>query len=238
MLSVTISIAKWDEDGNDLDPDERDPWPLQGIGYDGKVMRYDHPAGSMVLYESSKVVHGRPYRNKSGRHVAAFCHFKPTHSKSQMEDWSEVLKHARSNMNSHVQRVSYRSMPTVEPENPVYTGVEYGTGSSGNYGAQGGGKARHSDGPQGSVSVKFNNKSGKTVTLYWKGQDGAVFQSTAGAGTSFSYNTFVGHEFFWAEGEHRDNAEPMSDGAFRIKPGVAVYNSPPAAIAKKRGWFA
>ena len=177
VLSVTISIQKLDEEGNDLKVGDRDPWPLQGIGYDGKVMRYDHPAGTMVLYESSKivdsfdlnaasslmrqfshfwcnsytascrcfvnncaccfvgnirgevvvpsvkrlrtnrqlqlqlysntnchyhcertltgkVVHGRPYRNKSGRHVAAFCHFKPTHSDKQMEDWGAVLKKA------------------------------------------------------------------------------------------------------------------------------------------------
>ena len=56
VLSVTISIQKLDEEGNDLKVGDRDPWPLQGIGYDGKVMRYDHPAGTMVLYESSKIV--------------------------------------------------------------------------------------------------------------------------------------------------------------------------------------
>lgn len=233
VLSVTISIQKLDDEGNDLDPESRDPWPLQGIGYDGRVMRYDHPAGSMVLYESSKVVHGRPYRNKSGRHVAAFCHFKPTHSAQQMDDWAEVLKKARHNMNINVARAAFRSMPSVEPENPVYTKVEYGHGSSGNYGAQSGGAkkkvAAAAKVPDGQVPCKFINKSGKPVTLFWEGPDGPVFQSSAGPGLSFTYQSFVGHSFFWAEGSkpRRDeDAKPMRFGSFKIRSGVREYPSP------------
>merc|ERR1711939_1290162 len=115
----------------------------------------------MVLYESSKVVHGRPYRNKSGRHVGAFCHFKPTHSAKSMEEWDVVLRKARANMANNVARVSYRAMPSVEPDEPVFTEVEYGHGSSGSYGKKA--SKSKSASSNGATSVKFVNKSNKPV---------------------------------------------------------------------------
>lgn len=86
VISVTFSVAKFNNTG-------REPWYIEAIANDGKRYRYDHPPATMLLYESARVPHGRPYRNKDGTHLGAFMHFKPD-GPSESE-YTEMVRKAR-----------------------------------------------------------------------------------------------------------------------------------------------
>lgn len=53
------------------------PWPLQVIGFDGKLYDITLQPGEMILYEGHKLIHGRPYPFEGERFANAFIHFKP-----------------------------------------------------------------------------------------------------------------------------------------------------------------
>ena len=36
-------------------------WPLEGVDWHGNNVRYEHKPGTMILYESAKFIHGRPF---------------------------------------------------------------------------------------------------------------------------------------------------------------------------------
>ena len=70
----------------------------------------------MVLYESSKLPHGRPYRNQGGMHAGAFLHFKPLSMHGlDAEKWDSIALTARSNQRKHTAWAKYRSTPSEEP---------------------------------------------------------------------------------------------------------------------------
>ena len=52
-----------------VDQDVDEPWPLEGIGHDGKALNVTMVPGDMVLYESHSILHGRPFPLK-GRFMA------------------------------------------------------------------------------------------------------------------------------------------------------------------------
>lgn len=86
VLSVTICIDR-----------EGPEWPLEVIDFNGRHVRYKHDAGTMVLYESSKVPHGRPYPFEGKYHRGAFVHFKP-----KDDSWKEHAKKAREYKDKNV----------------------------------------------------------------------------------------------------------------------------------------
>ncbi len=125
VLSVTFSIAKLPEAWQDEAPNK--PWPLEVTQWSGDHVRYDHPAGTMVLYESSKLMHGRPDPNEGGVHVGAFMHFKPVHlDGKEAAEWDDISRFARQNSAKWVKSVSYRERPVEEPVNPKFSSHNYG----------------------------------------------------------------------------------------------------------------
>lgn len=86
VVSATISLRKLDKY-----KDSRKPWPIQIVTSDGKHVRYNHPEGTTVLYESAFAIHGRPYPNRGGPHLGCFIHFKPVDDK----EWNIKAKEAR-----------------------------------------------------------------------------------------------------------------------------------------------
>ena len=54
-----------------------DSWPLQVIGFDGKLVDITLEPGEMILYEGHKLIHGRPYPFNGSKYVNAFVHFSP-----------------------------------------------------------------------------------------------------------------------------------------------------------------
>ena len=54
-----------------------DPWPLEVIGFDGKRYLITLEPGEMILYEGTKLIHGRPHWFNGTLFSNAFVHFKP-----------------------------------------------------------------------------------------------------------------------------------------------------------------
>jgi hypothetical protein len=121
VLSITFTVGKL----NNTDRGQRltheqlasmPTWPLEVMAYDGDVHRYDHPPDTMILYESSKLMHGRPYRNKGPPHMGAFVHFKPKNMNGiDAAEWDAIANYARAHQQANVRYGRYRSSRSVEP---------------------------------------------------------------------------------------------------------------------------
>ena len=234
VISVTLSIDKLNTSEDDK------PWPLEGMTFDGVLHRYNHEPGTMIFYESAKVLHGRPYKNEHGTHVSAFLHYKPKHLTSESADnWEKVVRLARNNVNRNVKHVSYRDAATlVEPESPVFTKQKFGDASKWRHdsGKKSGRASNKADdfygeddyddeddaqGSNGMFTVTFENKSGKRMNVYWKGHTGeSVHQGEAAPGTSFAIQTYEGHKFFWADAQ---DAASKPIQTFTCSKGVRTY---------------
>jgi prolyl 4-hydroxylase len=53
------------------------PWPLEVIGHDGVAVNVTMEPGTMVLYESHSVIHGRPFPMQGECYANLFLHFEP-----------------------------------------------------------------------------------------------------------------------------------------------------------------
>jgi hypothetical protein len=62
------------------------PWPLEILDHAGENHRVAIQPGEMVLYESAKLIHGRPHPFKGEAYYNVFVHFKPKHG------WEEAVK--------------------------------------------------------------------------------------------------------------------------------------------------
>uniref|UniRef100_A0A7S2S776 Prolyl 4-hydroxylase alpha subunit domain-containing protein n=1 Tax=Mucochytrium quahogii TaxID=96639 RepID=A0A7S2S776_9STRA len=216
VLSVTFSVIKGDPEKS-----EKHPWPLEVVQWTGDHVRYSHPAGTMILYESSKLPHGRPYRNKGGIHVGCFCHFKPMHMHgTDAAKWDEIVRTARRNQNDHTQWSNYRSQPSVEPKLPVYSKIVYGQGSSWS-GAEKQGKDEEDDDDGNMFSAKFENRADREMEVYWESDDGSVVhQGSLGEGSNFVIKTFPFHKFFFAE---KGSDKPVPGGYMTMDKGRNLY---------------
>jgi hypothetical protein len=119
VISATLCLGKLNEDFTvDTSGDEHAYWPIEGLDWNGTNIRYEHPPGKMVLYESAKFVHGRPYANPKGLHVGAFLHYVPP---ANWGTWTERSEIGEKFMEDNYVSVRWESTPIVEPKNPVYT---------------------------------------------------------------------------------------------------------------------
>lgn len=60
-----------------IDQDVDDPWPIEVIGHDGRAYNVTLAPGEVALYESSTIVHGRPYPLRGNFFANVFVHFIP-----------------------------------------------------------------------------------------------------------------------------------------------------------------
>eukprot|EP01083_Nonionella_stella_P013917 39159_1 len=118
VISATCSVAKLRNDtvtdGEYNMWDANDSWPIEGVDWKGNNIRVEHAPGSILLYESAKGIHGRPYRMPGDNyvHVGAFSHFIPADG-----TWAKAGhdKNARANINRHTKNVHYSSEPPYYP---------------------------------------------------------------------------------------------------------------------------
>jgi len=186
VISTTMCVRKENNTAH---------WPLEGVDWNGNKARYTNPEGTMLLYESHKLIHGRPFVNPGGKHVGCFAHFKPKSSVWRSEGanltWQEVVDQARERYKRFTRDISYSSMPSEEPEVVEWTSVKYGDGSRW-------GKTKSHDDE--TFPVKFRNPSSRAVSLYWKDDEGnKVHQDDIQPGETAERSTFEGHKFFWSE---------------------------------------
>ena len=185
-----------------------------------------------MLYESSKLIHGRPYRNPKcgGVHLGVFAHFKPTgtsgdtaHHYADKEgktkarrSWDKIVRAARGASQRHVRHNTFRQAASVEPDSPVFadytlTEADYGKskrGVRGRGGGDGGRDGGSGGGEQDSQSVTFRNRGDKALWLVWSGPGMQVFQGLVHPGESTGMMSYPGHVFFFAEPPADPDAPP------------------------------
>lgn len=174
----------------------------------------------MVLYESSKLPHGRPYRNAGGPHVGCFVHFKPRQMHgADAAKWDGIAETARMNQKKHVQWGVYKSTPSQEPEIPVFSEVSYGDKTSWKH-AEGADEPAPNNADM--MDATFANHVDRVLDVYWTADDGDVVkQGSIGKGASFKLNTFPGHRFFFAE---KDSTEPLPGSTMTMDKGKSTYS--------------
>jgi len=74
----------------------REPWPLVIMGNDGRTHEVIMKPGEMVLYESARLAHGRPYAFNGDRYCNAFVHLRPG-----LSDYSRWMEGANSMKKLH-----------------------------------------------------------------------------------------------------------------------------------------
>eukprot|EP00349_Pseudokeronopsis_sp_Brazil_P001488 CAMPEP_0202960736 /NCGR_PEP_ID=MMETSP1396-20130829/4886_1 /ASSEMBLY_ACC=CAM_ASM_000872 /TAXON_ID= /ORGANISM="Pseudokeronopsis sp., Strain Brazil" /LENGTH=354 /DNA_ID=CAMNT_0049680143 /DNA_START=206 /DNA_END=1270 /DNA_ORIENTATION=+ len=60
-----------------VDQDLDEPWPIEVYDHNGKAYNVTMEPGDIVLYESSTVLHGRPFPLKGRYYANVFVHFEP-----------------------------------------------------------------------------------------------------------------------------------------------------------------
>jgi hypothetical protein len=188
VISATLTLAKLDDDGEVLplsEVDAMEKWPLEGVNWEGDNIRYLHPVGSMVLYESAKFIHGRPYPNPSGRHIGAFLHYRTSKEKL---DWLPRGNMGKEFMNSNYQSRPYAGTASVEPENPVFC-RSYADKTEWD---------GEDDAPT-QFQVHFQNTSPKPTTVYWSGGGEIREQCNLAPNSQCAIHTFEGHKFFFSK---------------------------------------
>ena len=138
ICNISQETGYCDDDDNDNDNDNDNDlnspidwesgwpddvsWPLEGVDWKGNNIRYSHPPGTMILYESAKFIHGRPYPLPQHPnhpyskyvHLGSFCHFTPADG-----SWKERghPQNARENLNRHIKRQgrSFKAPSNYQP---------------------------------------------------------------------------------------------------------------------------
>eukprot|EP01083_Nonionella_stella_P064907 169629_1 len=90
------------------------------VDWHGNNVRYDHPPGTMIMYESAKFIHGRPYPlprhpnhpKQKYVHLGAFSHFTPADGSWKRNGHDS---NARKNLNRHTKGTQYKSNPPYYP---------------------------------------------------------------------------------------------------------------------------
>ena len=72
--------------------DDSDPWPLVLEDFSGNTVVIEMTGGDMVLYESSKVFHGRPKPYRGSWYASIFLHYHPTHNWNPRPDFPRELE--------------------------------------------------------------------------------------------------------------------------------------------------
>lgn len=243
VLSVTFCLGKLNASNlNQILPNEvaakMPSWPLEVVAFDGQIYRHDHPAGTMILYESSKLVHGRPYHNAGPPHLGAFCHFRPVNmDKLEAEKWEEIADAARANQEKNSLHSQYRSTQSVEPKNPVFSKKNYAenTGFRRSDGKKmSGGEdddEQMDDEENKSFLITFKNQYTEPLDIHWVDSSKQLhLQGTVSPGSSFEVVTYLGHKFVWTETGTRKR---MPKGMFEVEAGSHVYRYGASDVLKE-----
>jgi len=235
VLSVTFTLGKVNSSNPDqlLTPEQvvaEPKWPLEVISYDGTIYRHEHPPNVAIFYESSKLCHGRPYKNPGPGHLGAFLHFKPRNMHAEAAaEWDAIAKYARDHQFASTRRGSFRTTPVVEPKKPVFTKHRYAdkTGFESSKGDAVEKKRRLA----GAFQITAQNEADATLDLAWVNPDTSDLQvvGTLAPGTSIQIESFLGHKFQWLE---HGTKKKKPQGKFEVEAGSRVYRYVAKADAK------
>jgi len=97
---------------------EHDEWPLEVIKMDGTRAEITTEPGTIVLYESAKIVHGRPKVFNGDKYYACFVHFRPRNF-DETTTWIDYSKQANTAINSHTGKCSPIRSPQLPPHDEL-----------------------------------------------------------------------------------------------------------------------
>ena len=136
VISVTLSLFHLKGNETDIDIDVNNyineidtwpqelKWPIESVDFNGNNIRYNHKPGTAVLYESAKLIHGRPYKLPSDYngndlvHIGSFCHFIPNdgswnkngHNRNAMNSMNRFTQNIKS------QKIGFKPPAHYKPE--------------------------------------------------------------------------------------------------------------------------
>merc|ERR1719499_1641167 len=172
VISITMNL-------NPKGSDEH--WPLEVVTADGTNYRYEHPPGYMVFYESTVVIHGRPFKFPDKFHRGAFVHFAP-------RDWKAVVP---SQMRSYQQQFTTRDMPSGLNQRLV-SGAEYKK----NQVIKSESKRLVNMDVNQPFDVLFHNFYKDTLTVFWQDHTGQLLElGNMKPEEVFQQTTYHGHVF-------------------------------------------
>jgi len=234
VISVTMSLERrrLPHEDPDLADDE---WPLEFINWEGNTIRYSHKPGYMVLYESARLPHGRPYPLKSGMHTGAFLHYTV-----DADSWRDQVDVAFDHLKSNLESTVYKSRPSVELEDPVFTEYPFGriTRDPGDEEvlvcpdgtelvvvlADEEEQPADNSNRDVEISLFLKNDDSKLVHVYWIPHEiGAlpVYQGKIPPGITYLFGSYLGHAFFFAtdwEDKEGYRAEPTQRAGIQQNP--------------------
>jgi hypothetical protein len=229
VLSVTFSLGKVNisDPMQLLTPEQFNQfptWPLEVISFDGEIHRHAHLPGQMILYESSALIHGRPFRNLGPGHLGAFVHFKPVHTLEQAGEWDNICSRARLHQKHSGKYGTYKSTPIQEIDNPIFTTHPFAehTGFESHHQNHAvnnnvGGKKKTTQQHLVPFAVRFINDSGRTLDLAWLDTHTNKLHhiGTIASGSSLEQQSYLGHKFQWLE----KSGQPAPEGLFEVEAG-------------------
>lgn len=78
VISATITLdRKFDDEYPADEKTRKEEWPLEVVNLDGSRSIVNTEPGTTILYESAKIIHGRPQIFNASYHYGAFAHFRP-----------------------------------------------------------------------------------------------------------------------------------------------------------------
>jgi len=192
IIAVSVSIKLSPEQSSER------PWPFEVIPHNGERVQLPHEHGTMVIYESSSVPHGRPLPNDGGSHLGCFFYFVPLlRSEEEEAAWQQTIDNTFRSMNDKFAYKPFRAMESEDPEEPSFSNRPYGEHS----------QWKHLDTADAEVPknnnemlVDIKNEADRVLDVYWVSSEGRVVkQATVYPSVSFQVTTFPGHRFFFAE---------------------------------------
>jgi hypothetical protein len=105
-----------------VDQDLDEPWPLEVYDHNGKAYNVTMEPGDLVFYESSTVLHGRPFPMKGRYFANVFVHFQPLlHEELNLkDDEHRVLQGEPISITRHHSRMRSSKLKTLTADEEAF----------------------------------------------------------------------------------------------------------------------
>eukprot|EP00599_Poterioochromonas_sp_BG-1_P000097 CAMPEP_0173147108 /NCGR_PEP_ID=MMETSP1105-20130129/8909_1 /TAXON_ID=2985 /ORGANISM="Ochromonas sp., Strain BG-1" /LENGTH=411 /DNA_ID=CAMNT_0014061471 /DNA_START=140 /DNA_END=1375 /DNA_ORIENTATION=+ len=107
-----------------VDQDVDEPWPIEVYDHDGNAYNVTMEPGDLVLYESSTILHGRPFPMKGRYYANIFVHFQPLdHARMNELDQTarEIIEQGKEPVSVRRRHMPQRSLKNTPSMNTMST---------------------------------------------------------------------------------------------------------------------
>eukprot|EP01039_Chlorochromonas_danica_P005604 gene5604-6171_t len=105
-----------------VDQDVDEPWPLEVFDHNGKAYNVTMEPGDLVFYESSTILHGRPFPLKGRYFANIFVHFEPlVHEEmNQRDDEERTLRGEPITITRHHSRMRTNKLKNFAADEEIF----------------------------------------------------------------------------------------------------------------------